>query len=74
MNQIGEQYILGCTSLVGRYDIFKAGEPCNHFFQLEEGRSAGIALVSQHHSCPLAVAHGTRTGVGDEVDVYLFGF
>ena len=59
---------------MGWYDIFKTGEPGDHFFQFEEGRSAGIALVSQHHSCPLTVTHGTRTGVGNKVDVYLFGF
>ena len=72
LDQVGEQHILGSTSLMGGDDILEAEETLHHFLELVERRGTGIALVAQHHGRPLAVAHGTGAGVGEAVDVHLF--
>ena len=73
LHQIGEQHVLGSTSLMGGDDILRAEETLHHLLELIERRCACIALVAQHHGRPLAVAHGTGARVGETVDVHLFG-
>lgn len=72
MHQIGEQYIFGGTPLMGRDDVFKSGETGDNLFQVEERRSACVTFVPKHYACPLPVAHGSCSRVGDEVDIDLF--
>ena len=74
VHQIREKNILGGTPLMGRDDIFETGQAGDYLFQLEERGSSGITFVAQHHRCPLAVAHCSRTGVSYQIDIYLFGF
>ena len=74
VHQVGEEYIFGSASLVGGDNVFKSGEAGDDFFQFEEWGGSGIAFVTQHHACPLAVAHGAGAWVGDEVDINLFRF
>ena len=74
MYQIREKHILGSTPLMGGNDIFKTSQTSDHFFQIEEGGSTCITFVAQHHRCPLAIAHCSRTGVSYQIDIYLFGF
>jgi hypothetical protein len=36
--------------------------------------AAGVGFVAEHHSGPLAVAHGAGAAVGEQVDIDVFGF
>ena len=58
-HEIGEEHVLGGSSLVGGDDVFEAREPGDGLLHLQEGACAGIALVAHHDARPLAVAHGS---------------
>jgi hypothetical protein len=61
--------VLGAPALVGGDDVGVAVEALDRRLEVVEVAAAGVGLVAQHHPGPLAVAHGRRAGVGEEVDV-----
>ena len=73
LDEVGEQHILGCASLMGRNHIFETGKAGDDIAQLEKRTRAGIALIAHHQSRPLAIAHRARARVGKAVDVNLIG-
>lgn len=74
VNEIREEYVLGCTTLVGRYYIFETCERGYHLLHVHKGTCSGITLVAHHHARPLTVGHSACTGVGKQVYIYLLGF
>ena len=54
-----------------RQYVGQTGQHLNSVFQSVERTCAGIALVALHNGGPLLVAHGTCTGVGQQVDEYI---
>ena len=73
VHECGEEDVLCCPALVGGDYVVEAGEAVDGFLELEPAACAGVALVAHHEGGPLAVAHGARARVGQQVDVDLFG-
>ena len=61
--------VLRAAALVGGHDVAVAVEPLDRRLEVVEVAAARVRLVAQHHPGPLAVAHGGRAGVGQQVDV-----
>ena len=40
LNEVREEHVLGCATLVSRDDVVEAGEACNGLFELKEGAGA----------------------------------
>ena len=69
----GAQDVLGCSTLMGRHEEPESENLADRLVEMEEGTCAGVALVALHHRRPLTVAHGARPGVGQQIDVDVFG-
>src|SRR5450756_1900933 len=63
------QDVLGGAALVGGHQVLVAVDLPNRRLEVVEVAAAGVGLVAEHHAGPLAVAHGARAGVGEQVDV-----
>ena len=73
-HQIAEQHVLGSTTLMGGDDVVKTGNLGDSVLHVIETAGTAVALVTHHHCAPLAVAHGTRAGVGEQVNVDIVAF
>ena len=71
--EIGEENVFSGSALVRRDDVRHAEKALDRSFQLVERAGAGIALVAHHEGGPLAVGHGARAGIGQQVDIDLLG-
>ena len=63
------QEMLGPASLMGRNDMLVSEVFAYGVFQMIIIDRTGIRLVPQHQPRPLAIAHGTRAGIGEEIDI-----
>ena len=71
LHQVGEQHVLGGAALMGGDDVLEARELRDGVLHVVERAGAAVALVALHHGGPLAVAHGARAAVGQQVDVHV---
>ncbi len=73
LDQCAEHHVLGGAALMRRDNHRESGDALYGVLHPEEGAGAGITLVAHHHGAPLTVAHGSGAGVGQKVDIHLFG-
>ena len=73
LHQSAEKHIFGSTPLVGRNHYGETCDSFNRILHIEKRSRTGIAFIAGHHSRPLAVAHGTRARIGQQVDINLLG-
>src|SRR5690625_3948127 len=66
--QVSVQNALGRPSLVGRKNIWIAGQVMNGPFKALPADRARIGFISLHHSRPLRRAHGRRPAVGQQIN------
>ena len=62
------QNALSGASLMRRENVFETGNLAHGSLESSPGATAGIAFVAEHESRPLAVGHGARAAVGQQVD------
>jgi len=65
--------VFGAASLVGGDEVLVAVDLADGSFESVVVSGAGVGLVAEHDGGPLAVGHGGGAGVGEEVDVDVFG-
>ena len=67
------QDVLGPAALVCRYRVLVGVVLLDRVAQMVEIGAAGVRLVAAHEAGPLAIAHRTDAGVGQQVDIDVFG-
>ena len=69
LHEVAEQHVLSGTTLVSRDNKLETSQFGNSVFHVVEGAGTAVALIAHHHRAPLTVAHGTRTRVGEQVNI-----
>jgi hypothetical protein len=64
-----EEDALGSTALMGRHDVGKSEHLPDGVAETREAARAGIGLIAPHERRPLILAHSTRAGVGQEIEL-----
>ena len=67
------QDALGGSPLMGRENMFEAGDLADGFFEATPRNAARVAFVAEHQRGPLSVRHRARAAVGQKVDGDVFG-
>ena len=73
LDQHLRQDVLGAAALMRGDQVLVAVVLLDGGFQGVEVGRAGVRLVAEHHAGPLAIRHGARARVGEQVDVALLG-
>ena len=72
-DQVRKQHVLCRTTLVRRDHVLKTRQCRHHVLKLKERTGTRVTLVARHHRSPLTVRHRTRSRIGQQVDIHLFG-
>ena len=73
LHQRTDENVFGSTSLMGGNDVVKAHDFLHGRLETIEAVRARVGFVAEHEGRPLFLAHGSGTGVGEQVDVHVFG-
>ena len=73
LDEFGEENLLRPAPLMGGNRKAVIEDLLYHLGQAVVAAAAGVRFVADHHRAPLAVAHGARAAVGQQIDVDVFG-
>ncbi len=73
LDQLGKEDLLGPAPLVGGHHMLVAKQLAHGTLQLDEVAAARIGFIPHHDAGPLAIGHGARAAVGQQIDIDIFG-